>query len=318
MSTLTNLILHHEIDDFERVLVGKWRDTSFPRMEQIALEAMLRDQWQMRLRLALLDLRDYNTKRVLSTVRPDEQKAVIEIFSKHLDAEHFSDPLGDMIKKQVGGAFTKGKGEVAARAARIGHRVPKAKELNALGFGVLFGYTEQHAVEALKNILRVSAGGFWDEQMSDVLRGELDKLFSNEVSRGEFVDSIEKIVNTRLSAEGQSTLPKSYFKGTTEFLVAQTRSFGKSFQMTDLDISYYRILNPRDKRTAPLCRKLSEPGKKFRVERLKDAVTNVLGATSLADLKDRKPFADPQTELAKPPGPTPFFWKCRCTEEPII
>lgn len=315
-NTAAKLHLHHAIEDFERVLVGKWRDTSFPRAEQISLEAMLRDTWQMKLQLAMMEVRSYNAKRVLSSVRSDEANAIVEIFSKNMGG--FPEPLGGMLKRSVASAFTKGKSEVAARAERVGHRVPTAKELNALGFGVLFGYTEQHAVEALKNILRVSAGGFWDDSMSDILKGELDRLFSNEVARGEFVEEITKIVNERLSAEGKDTLPKSYFKGTTEFLVAQTRSFGKAFQMTELGIEHYRILNPRDNRTAPLCMKLSAPGKKFKVERLQESVTNVLGATSLADLKERKPFADPETELSKPPGPTPFFWKCRCTEEPVI
>lgn len=319
MSTLhTRLCLKHEIDDFERVMTQKWRDTTFPRSEQITLEAMLRDRWQHQLRIAFYELQKYNERRILTSPQSSEATVINEIFSTHLSGSEFTDVLTDHMKDEIRSAFVKGKKDIVGKASRKGMRVPTSKDLNGAGFGVLFGYTEQHAVEALKNILRVSVGGFWDNQMSEIMLSEMDKLFRSKMSRTEFMKEMERVVNERLVAEGKGKLATSYFKGVTGFLVAQTRSFGKSFQMSGLNIKKYSILNPRDLRTAPLCKALSKPGKEFEVTKLQAGVNNILGATSLDDLKNRRAFVDPKIILEEPPGPTPFFYVCRCTEEPVL
>lgn len=281
-------------------------DRWYPQEQENILRADLYAGWQNGLQKAVIELARV-ARRGSPPVR-SEIDEILSILKKYLSRISLI-AAGDAVRS----AFTKGKDEASSQYRRAGGKERKAE----FGFGVLFGLTEQHALTALGKFVRLSAGGFWDDEMSEIVRNELESWFDNEsMNRSTFAAKLKELVNDRLSTEGKKSLPASYFEGLAEQTIVRTRSMAKVYRGKELGATGYRLRNPRDKRTSSICMTLADGSTIYSFEEAEKEADAILTATSLKDLKAKVPFRTSAT--SKGVVTPPFHWRCRTSMELVF
>lgn len=213
-------------------------------------------------------------------------------------------------------SFEYGQDSVDATFKKQTGKAPLKKSLVGFGFGQLFGLTEQHALEALQKQLVVSAGGFWESQFSASIKAEIRSFFDGQSSMEEVAEKMGAMTNTRLLSNSKEALPHHYFQNLATHHVTSARNVGALYRAKALGATSYRLRNPNDKRTSPICRKLTQ-GQTWPVAAAEQVVADRLSARSLEDLKTSQPFFKTGDESQTPVPP--LHWpKCRTYKEYIF
>lgn len=283
-------------------------DPFYPDRDRDAMAAAFHTAWNARATSAI--------EAVMSQVRsggdprPAEIDAVIATFRRFLSGKSFVRMFENAVGVLVENVFERAGREVDAEAAAVGKSV-QAKKAGDLIL-VVEGMTEADAIAALKDQLVISAGGFFDGQMSDQIKDEMLKWFDNDLKRDDMVEKMEKLVNDRLSAAGQEKLPYSYFERVTNMTIQRVRNIGKYSRGKELGAKGYRLVNPMDNRTSPICRDLVGRKKVYPLESLDAAVTDLLTAESLDELKAKRPMLTDASQYNNDLPPF-HFGDCRTT-----
>ncbi|MEP7235717.1 MAG: hypothetical protein ABI778_10515 [Ignavibacteriota bacterium] len=304
----TRLTIRRSINE----LLGKsLTDRNYPHAADDALRSELYDAWESGLFSAAHDLRGIVTR--FGKPERSEINEILAIFKKHLSGKAITQRISG--KDPITAAFLSGKSEVDREYKKQTGKVPPIKKDGSL-FGILFGLTEQHALDALERITILSAGGFWDDDMSDAVRNILNEFYDGNISRDDVAKTLKTYINAHLSIEGKKSLPRSYFDGLSEHMIVRTRSIGKVYRGKALGATGYRIRNPRDHRTSSICNTLSSNGIIYGMKEAENVVSDILSANSLADLKSTVPFFTSGTTDQTPVPP--LHWRCRSWIEMVF
>lgn len=314
METLTQLKLVHEIDETLAVIVGDVTkaqvDPFHDQDAELALRAQLADGWNRRLVGAYAAA--LNIARM--GYKPDPQMIphIIQAFRSHLSGTAFTNTLHP--QTALGTAFNKGKQQVLVQSKK--KSVSRFRRIKNEFFGLLFGMTESHATQALYDQLMLSAGGFFDEQMTEVIRGELDSWFKGDLTKDDLVANLRTMTNTRLSSNGEQSQPKSYFEGLAEHYIVRSRNFGGIYQADNLGVTHYQIQGILDHRTSPICKPLIESGALFELAGAKDKMHGILKVRDVGTLKRTYPFLTSPKDAVHPIPP--LHWRCRSWMEYVL
>lgn len=302
------LTIRRSIDE----MLGKsLTDKNYPHKADDSLRAELYTAWESGLFSAAHDIGKI-IHRYGAPKRSDIHE-ILSIFEEHLSGNALLKYLDSATP--IASAFSSAKNEVDREYKKQTGRDPKAKK-SGFAIGIIFGLTESHALDALDKITRLSAGGFWNDEITDIVRRELETYFDGELTREALGGKLKKFINDRLSVEGEKSLPRSYFDGLSEHMIVRTRSIGKVYRGKALGANGYRIRNPRDHRTSSICNGIAAAGVIYGMKAAESVVKNILTAGSLQELKDRVPFF---TSATSPQTPVPpLHWRCRSWIEMVF
>jgi hypothetical protein len=275
------------------------RDKFFPAEAEIALRARLYDQWDA----YVLDAAREAARLV--TRGKDKAEQAANVLNDALSG--FKPTL---VKENIETAFIAGKKQAGTGVAR-------RKTVKDAFFGLIFGMTESHAIEALLQQLTLSAGEFYDAEMTESVRAEILSWYEGGLDRQQLADRFEKLVTDRLLSSGSAgTLPKSYFDGLAEHYIVKSRNFGSIYQADSLGVKQYRIQGVLDHRTSKICRPLITSGRLFELVPTKEKMHDMLKERNITTLKKKYPFLKDPGD-AKNPIP-PLHWRCRSWMEYVI
>jgi hypothetical protein len=278
------------------------------------LRVALAASWDRRLSTALRAIED-------TRLAKDTIPAILEILKNELSAK-FAASVVPAFQQAIGFAFARGKDVTTQQFKKQTGKDPLAK-VDAT-FGMLFGLTEDHALTSLVDQGILSAGGLWDEQLSDSLRDELATFFDTvgndpmrgSMSRFDLVDKLKDLVNGKLDLLGEASLPRTYFEALSSHFIVRSRNIGSLYRAKALGATSYRLRNPNDKRTSDICAGLTK-GQVFEFGAAEETVTSILTARNISDLKSKVPFLKPGDKAPAGPVP-PLHWKCRTWQEWIF
>jgi hypothetical protein len=327
LTTRTRLLLKHEVDETLRAIVGKARRDRFgARALEIEIQARLMDAWDEQVDKALQRIIYRMSAPFAGAPSIDELLSEFDVLS----GKSLTDKIGDA-GSVIEETFRKSNKLVDSQFRSETGREPIKKD--RLGFGILFGLTNQHAMQAMQDQLFMAAGGFWDAEMTEVMRKAFEEIFATDATTGDawdpekpdaapktpkqkIIERLQTTVNERLKSREQKTKPGAYFARLAEFTISRTRNVGTIYRAKAVGVTRYRIVNPRDSRTSPICMKLSAPGKSWALADAEGEVTKLLTATSLDDLKEKVPFFQTGDE-DRPPVLPVHYGGCRSELRPI-
>jgi len=304
MTTLTRIALRDEVDATLEALIEKGHpyDAFASKPEEQQVRAALYDRWTM------------GVTRSLAMVRGQvglTKENVEYIFNTNLGYGAMTRGLASQISTPVWTAFNNGRAASSALFTKQTGRDPMQKDM--VGFGAIFGLTEDHALQAMLDQITIAAGGFWDQQLSDSIKAQLEAYFAGEMTREELVLKIEEMVNARLAIGGQSSLPSSYFDNLAVHQITRARNVGAYYRAKSLGAVHYRIMNPHDRRTCPICKPVTQ-GQLYTMSGAEAAISGILTARSTEDLKAASPWLKVGDDPANPVPP--LHWaQCRCWME---
>jgi hypothetical protein len=297
MQTLERIQLRHEIDETVNCICGVLtkaeHDPHFPQTAEQELQAQLYDAWQAQLRAAAGEIFRMVGPQSGSSVVPE----ILHSFEKHLSGPAITSHLHP--KAAIKAAITKGQEHGQAMYDHAKSRMRKDDT-----FGLLFGLTEQHALVAIEEQIMLSAGGLWNEELSDSIKTAVDEFFTGDIKNENLVTKIETLVNTRLSIEGKS-LARSYFDLLANNYVVRARNVGSIYQAQDLGVTHYTIEGVLDHRTSPMCRALIKSKKVFTMAGAKGRMDNILRARSSEELKSAAPWMKDASDAKSYNDPIP-------------
>jgi hypothetical protein len=312
MNTLSRLRSAYEIDQINLLIAGKARDRYAPIDQELDLRASMYDAWQAQLAQAVRALDKFHELKMFSSPSIEEVPQMMKILGDALSGSAINNRIQDSIQRNIKSTFASASDEVDREMKRQTGKA--APQKGGVGFGVLFGITEEHAVQALHDFGTLSAGGLWEDQMSESVRISMEEWYEGNMTRTELVTELKSLTNARLSIEGQKSLARSYFEGLAEHLIVRTRNIGKLYRAKKLGVTKYRFRNPDDHRTSPICEKLN--GHTYEVAAAESVVSDILGASSLDDLKAVQPFWKSPDENRVPMPP--IHWRCRSWIEMVF
>lgn len=306
----TRLSITGEVNSLIAVLTkgDKW----YAHQAEAKIRGVLYDVWDAKLRFALRDLREITSR--FGAPKVSEIDEVLAIFKKHLAGNAITDHLGD-VRKALASAFTRGKEEADRdyKTALKGSRVKKAETEEVptpeLPQGLLYGITESHALSALDKFVRLSVGGFWEDELTEVMRNDLTQFFEGDLTREGFADHLQQLIDDRFKTTGTKSLPRNYFDIVAENAIVTTRTAAKVFRGIELGATGYRLLNPNDGRTSPICAALTSGNIIYPFDAAVDEVNAIITAESLDDLKEKAPFHRSSASGGR--VTPPFHVKCR-------
>jgi hypothetical protein len=274
------------------------QDPFYPSDERDEIFSVLKKLWDDRAASALSRL------KAMQQITIDGVDKLLRI---HL-ADFFP---GDYSFGAVMDTFARAKREVAAEAASVNRRPSRRKDT----IFVVEGLTEVDAINILNGQLTVTAGGFYDSQISESIKNALLELMESEITQEEFVARTKKLVNDKLA--GEKVLSDAYFERLANLVVMRVRNIGKFSAMKEARAKGYKLINPMDSRTSPVCRGLVEKNKIYSIEALEPVVTDILEATTPDEQKAAYPFWKHPDEDRPPIGP--FHWgDCRTIIVPVF
>jgi hypothetical protein len=310
-----------EIRQVVKALAGKKPDPFDTRHEEQALRDVFYGTWDARVSYATHQLNQEMSKHFLGSMPTVDD--LMSALNTWLNRRYFTTAFRMRSHGMLAGAFNLGKESVDAMYKKqTGHEPLKKDDVGvtttssiadhaALPFGVLFGLTEDHALQALVEQLSLAAGGFWDDDMSESVRKEMESWFEGGLTRDELQQNLQTLVNDRLSIDGKNSLPASYFDGLTEHYIVRARNIGSVYRGKALGAKEYKIVNPRDKRTSGICNTLSAPGMVFAFAGAESKVEDILGARSADALKQAAPFLTESNAKNEGSPVPPLHWRCR-------
>lgn len=316
MTTLQRLQLNYLTDDLLGTLIDRMlfkkqaaSDPHAPVHQELMLRAALYDVWDMQVKGAIAMMHHFSIMgSMMGGPTIAEVPKIMQLFDHALGGDAIGPRIASVAREAVTQGFQKGKDTVNHDFSQAKKRRVKK---NDLMFGAVFGLTEQHALEALTQQCMIAAGSFWDDQLQESIKTEVEGFFSGDITRDELSTKLFDLVNTRLVASDAGTLAKSYFDNLSVHIVNSSRNIGSTYQLKSLGVTHYTLYNPRDKRTSAICQAVTN-GEVFEMTHAEDTVTAKLQARTTEDLKQSVPFLTPETAgSAKGPVP-PLHWpKCR-------
>ncbi len=282
----TRLLILEEVDN---ALKGA-ADPKYPSRSETLLRAALYEAWDKQLLACVPLLRRVLNRLTEPTLRDVDE--VIDILRLHLSGKAITKYLSDKIIRQV---FASGQGETSNDYKRLTGRQRKVR----FGFGAIFGLTESHAIKAISDFLFMSAGGFWDNEMTAIVRHEMNSWFEGAIDRKKFSDNLRSVVNDRLAIDGKNSKPKSYFDFLAVTNIVTARSAGKIYRGKELGAVGYRYANPDPK--TEVCKDLTKRTDYFPFNEVEKELSVLLQASSLAELKEKLPFNASRRDRAVPP-----------------
>lgn len=283
------------------------------RQLEIDLASATLDAWDAAIEKARGAI-DEIGRGVFFTHKPTPDQVVAAIGHS---VSQFSKHLPDVVDRTIETAFMRGRLHAnqmfrsQTGKEPIGRTVAgKSGELQSAGFGLIFGLTEDHALQALADQYLVSAGGFWDEQMSDSIKAEVEGYYNGTTTRQEMIDHLQRMINTRLVSDGAKALPGSYFENLAVHQVMRSRNVGSLYRATSLGATTYTLVNPRDNRTSSICLQVTN-GQRYTVAAAGKTAGDIIGARNMGELRDAQPFYKTGDSVADGPVP-PLHWpRCR-------
>lgn len=271
------------------------------RRQELELTGILYDAWDHAVELAVSALR-HSWDNSFGRPNLEESMAILNKYLRSWTKSIDISPIEP--------AFARGKEHVQAMFKEQTGKDAQVK-VDAT-FGLLFGLTEDHALEAMQSQLFLSAGGFWDDQMSESIKAVLAEWFDGGLT-SELADRLEEVTKERLKITGsEKSLPRAYFEGLAEHSILRTRTVGTYYEAKRLGAVTYVLVNPRDHRTSPICRAIADGVTRYQVPEAGNTITAILQARSLDELKRTVPFLNDAEEAAKATGPVPpLHWRCR-------
>ena len=312
LTTLQLLKLSYAADEIIGFVLNKGgplKDPHAPIHQELMLRAALYDVWDAQVKSALNSMHHFSiVSSLFGAPSLAEVPKIMQVLSHSLSGPAITNTIAIVAKQAIGEAFQKGKDTVSHDFAQAKKRSVKKSDIM---FGAVFGLTEQHALQALTDQLQIAAGSFWDDQLQESIKNEVEGFFSGTITRDELAEKLMGMVNDRLLASDAGTLAKSYFDNLSVHIVNSSRNIGSTYQLKSLGVTHYTLYNPRDKRTSPICQAVTN-GQVFEMVHAEDTVTAKLQARTTEDLKQSVPFLTPETAgTAKGPVP-PLHWpKCR-------
>ena len=316
MTTLQRLELSYWTDELFSELIDKSlgrktaaKDPHAPIRQELMLCAALYDAWDAQVKSAMLAMHHFSIfGSLLGGPTIEEVPKIMQALSHALSGPAIAQQVQATAREAIAQGFQKGKDTVNLDFAQAKKRALKKSDLM---FGAVFGLTEQHALEALTQQLMIAAGSFWDDQLQESIKNEVEGFFSGDITREDLTSKLMAMVNDRLLASDAGTLAKSYFDNLSVHIINSSRNIGSTYQLKSLGVTHYTLYNPRDKQTSPICLAVTK-GQVFEMAHAEDTVTAKLQARSTEDLKQSVPFLTPETaSSAKGPVP-PLHWaKCR-------
>jgi hypothetical protein len=309
--------MHDQELDYEiEWTLRKAQDPYDPVDQEQLLLNTLRSAWERRLAAAEDSLHRINIRNYFNEPSINEAQAIFEALNQAFSSEAITRRLN--IRDEISEAFELGKRHVDAQYR---------KQKSAVSFGILFGLTEDHALQALTDQMILSAGGFWENELSASIKSEITSWFegapttnrfgtTGPMSRHELVANLKSLVNDRLSTAGKKSLARSYFEGLAEHIIVRSRNVGSFYQASSLGATGYRIVNPLDKRTSGICRELAMSGTIFPIDEARATVQGILTSQSLEELKARVPFLETAAQAVGPVPP--LHWRCRSWQEYVF
>jgi hypothetical protein len=316
MTTLQRLELKYYSDEVLLALIDKMllkkavaNDPHAPIHQELMLRAALYDVWDAQVKSAVQAMHHYSILgSLMGGPSIAEVPKIMQVLSHSLSGPAIAQRVQHVAQLTISQGFQKGKDTVNQDFAQAKKRLVK---MNDIMFGAVFGLTEQHALEALTQQLMIAAGSFWDDQLQESIKNEVEGFFSGTITRDDLSAKLMSMVNDRLLASDAGTLSKSYFDNLSVHIINSSRNIGSTYQLKSLGVTHYTLYNPRDKRTSPICQAVTN-GQVFEMAHAEDTVTAKLQARTTEDLKQSVPFLTPETaSSAKGPVP-PLHWpKCR-------
>jgi hypothetical protein len=306
---LEELTLAHEIDETLACITGvvtkAQRDKYFPTAAELSLRSKLNEAWDNRLVGAYGSVVDYLRHRQ----NPGKESIdhIVNIFGRYLSGPAITGKI--QATDSIRNGIVAGKDQVNAQVGKRSKGL--IRTVKDAFFGMLFGITEQHALDALNQQLILAAGSFYDDTMSDVIKNEMQGWFDGDIDVNGLSENLRQLVNTRLASDGKESLPSSYFEGLAEHFIVRSRNFGSIFQAENLGVKKYKIQGIIDHRTSKICRPLIEAGKTFELASARSAMNGILKERDLSALKQNHPFLTESTALHTANPIPPLHWRCR-------
>jgi hypothetical protein len=300
----THLKITATLSDWrDRLLKAPW----YPNQQDAALLGSIYDRWDAQLGKAVRDLR-----RIVDRIgRPAASwvNEIMSVFGDHLGGDAITAGLD--VRTPLVSVWQQSKLRTEKHFVKVGGKLYTQKDAST--FGILFGITESHALSALEEFLTLSAGGFWEDEMSDSVRAELTSFFegTDGMTRQMLTDKLETIVNDRLASTGSTSLPRSYFEGLSQHYIVQTRSAAQIFKGKELGATGYRLVNPAPK--TDVCISLTSSNEVIPFEKATSELASILSASGLKDLKTKAPFNAKVQSRNTPP----FHWRCKTAMENV-
>lgn len=181
---------------------------------------------------------------------------------------------------------------------------------------IVDGMTEFEAINAISDQIFIAAGDFWDSQLQQSIKTELESYLEGGLTREEFAAKLKELVNAKLVSAQNDTLGDSYFKRLAHNTIVKTRTLGKFAQAKQLGALRYNLINPMDSRTSLICRDLVARGTLYTMDEAQPVVNDILSAKTTADIKAKQPFWKSPDE-ARVPIPPLHWGDCRTTIRPM-
>ena len=307
MDNITRQRLAAGIDGLIDDITSKKLDRFAPIAQEHSLATTLQDAWELRVQRAAAGLRHLGGGIFGSLPSADE---VMRVLTSQLSGDAIHGMISPVVRSPIQETFDMALASVDAMFKKQTGKEIAKKDFVGPGFGLIFGLTEQHALEALTNQLIVSAGGFFDQQLSDSIKKQIEDILATSTSRDRAIKAIENLVNDKLSINGINALPTSYFDNLATHQIVRSRNIGSIYQASSVGSKSYTLINPRDTRTSPVCLAVTN-GQVFHMADALSVAEGLIGARTMQDLRSVQPFARQGSDIGKGPVP-PLHWpKCR-------
>lgn len=317
MKTAHRLQLLAAFDDF--LDVEKAVDPFAPDQEELQLRGAMYDAWTAQLAKAWEEIRHHHNRHAFDKPDPNEIPQLLEILTAHLSGDVLTKHVAIDAKAALKSAWALAGEEVKVEAGKQGVR--KDGELVGASFGVLFGQTEQHAIEAMYQQAIVAAGGMWDATLSESIKKKLEEWFNSDpanadpnlrtgLTRDDLINQLEELVTSKLPVDAEHSYPRIYFEHLATHTIVRARNVGKTYNAKNYGATGYRLTNPIDSHTSEICRGLVKLGKVYPIAGAEAVIAEILSARTMEELKQKQPFWTSSTE-DRPPVP-PLHWAgCR-------
>lgn len=313
-----------ELDSLLKAIAGKKADKFAGHQHEEDLRVAMYMAWQHQLREATNVISKMMAQNYLYPPAASEATAIMGVLNAHLGSSAIANAVRVTARPAMIATVQLGKASVDAQYKKQTGKAPSVGAIAKadISFGIIFGMTEDHAVQALTDQITLAAGGFWDQEMTDSVRKEVESYFDGSLTREDLSKKLNELVNDRLSIESAATgevaktLPSSYFDGLAEHYVVRARSVGSVYRGKALGAQEYQTVAVMDKRTCPICKSLE--GKTFAMAGAQAKVEGILSARKPDELKAVAPFLTERTAGDATAPLAPHHWRCRCWEKMIF
>lgn len=301
-----------EVSAISRV-IRAMRDPFFPETELKSLQHTMLSAWHSHIASGVDAAMNYAHSHGGNPTQSEVNGIIAKIHEKVNGASFVKSDFRHSALHDVVGAFHKAKREEKANFVKQTKSDTIKDDFNVQ---IVDGMTEFEALNAISDQIFIAAGDFWDSQLQQSIKTELESYLGGGLTREEFGAKLKELVNTRLVSSNQDTLGDSYFKRLAHNTIVKTRTLGKFSQAKQLGALRYKLINPMDSRTSTICRELVARGTLYTMDEAQPVVDDILTSKTTADIKAKQPFWKSPNE-ARVPIPPLHWGDCRTTIRPM-